>query len=75
VFWNRWGSKSSVNASTSPWCAKTLAYNDFKENNPIIEYQLRQKGVLAYAAIPYINDLTLVIERAAQPADSTRRRP
>ena len=29
-----------------------------RDNKPIIEYRLRQKLVLAYPALPYINDLT-----------------
>jgi hypothetical protein len=48
-----------LSALGKAWPTILLAYNDFKQNQPIIEYQLRQKRVLAYAALPYINDLTV----------------
>ncbi len=40
------------------WPTILRAYKDFQDDRPIIEYRLRQKLVLAYPAIPYINDLT-----------------
>jgi len=40
------------------WPTILLAYHDFKDNKSIIEYRLRQEMVLAYPALPYINDLT-----------------
>ena len=40
------------------WPTILLAYDDFKDIKPIIEYRLRQELVLAYPALPYINDLT-----------------
>ncbi len=47
-----------LSALDKAWSIILLAYNDFKGFKPIIEYQLRQKHVLAYPALPYINDLT-----------------
>jgi hypothetical protein len=40
------------------WPTILLAYDDFKKHKPIVEYRLRQKKVLVYPALPYINDLT-----------------
>jgi hypothetical protein len=40
------------------WPTILRAYADFKEMKPIIEYRLREKAVLAYPALPYIDDLT-----------------
>jgi len=47
-----------LSALGKAWPTILTAYNDFKDSKPIIEYRLRQKLVLAYPAIPYINDLT-----------------
>ncbi len=47
-----------LSALGKAWSTILLAYNDFKDFKPIIEYRLRQKLVLAYPALPYINDLT-----------------
>jgi hypothetical protein len=40
------------------WPTILLAYDDFKDLKPVVEYRLWQKIVLAYPALPYINDLT-----------------
>ena len=40
------------------WPTILLAYDDFKDRKPIVEYQLRQQIVFAYPGLPYINDLT-----------------
>ena len=40
------------------WPSILLAYDDFKDFKPILEYRLREKIIYAYPAMPYINDLT-----------------
>jgi len=40
------------------WPTIQLAYDDFKDIKPIIEYRLREQIVFAYPGLPYINDLT-----------------
>ena len=40
------------------WPTVLRAYDAFKHRKPIIEFQVRQKVVLAYPALAYINDLT-----------------
>jgi hypothetical protein len=40
------------------WPTILLAYADFKQHKPIVEYRLRQKKVYVYPALPYIDDLT-----------------
>jgi hypothetical protein len=40
------------------WPSILLAYDDFKDLKPILEYRLREKILYAYPALPYINDLT-----------------
>ena len=40
------------------WPTILRAYAEFKELKPIVEYRLREKVVLAYPALSYIDDLT-----------------
>jgi len=40
------------------WPYVVRTYDDFKDNKPIIEYELPRRMVYAYPAIDYINDLT-----------------
>src|SRR5260370_36539202 len=47
-----------LSALDKAWSNILLAYNDFKDFKPMIEYRLQQEIVLAYPALPYINDLT-----------------
>ncbi len=35
-----------------------VAYDDFKDKKPIVEYRLPRKIVCVYPALDYINDLT-----------------
>src|SRR5438876_9058851 len=52
------GKDPYLSALGKAWPTILLAYHDFKDNKPIIEYRLRQEMVLAYPGLPYINDLT-----------------
>ena len=40
------------------WDVITLAYNDFKDEKPVVEYLLPRGIIYSYPALDYVNDLT-----------------
>ena len=47
-----------LHALDEAWPTIMLAYDNFKQHKPIVEYRIREKKVYAYPALPYIDDLT-----------------
>ena len=63
---NRRSTKSKSSKGKDPyllklhriWPSILVAYDDFKDKKPIVEYRLPRKIVCVYPALDYINDLT-----------------